>query len=227
MFRGPRVGYIWLKASVYLQIYCPQHQNSDILAFFRSRAMRLLEVDQLCVLLKHALGRMKTVSGVDPFTKPVDPNDFPSYKDYITCPMDLVNNADFFYSTIPYTRLKIVSLPISSLFAQMLFFGFKLVIIRFSVGNIMPGFYCGTQYIKQLYSIKIDLTLSLIMNFSLNPAHKNRRLFQPSRRGSFDPQYFKCFVKLLIRNKFQVQPNSVITNSMGLGKFVRYKRGSL
>jgi hypothetical protein len=57
--------------------------------------MRLLEVDQLCVLLKHALGRMKTVSGVDPFTKPVDPNDFPSYKDYITCPMDLVNTANF------------------------------------------------------------------------------------------------------------------------------------
>lgn len=56
---------------------------------YRSRAMRLLEVDQLCVLLKHALGRMKTVSGVEPFTKPVDPTDFPSYKDYITCPMDL------------------------------------------------------------------------------------------------------------------------------------------
>jgi protein kinase C-binding protein 1 len=51
--------------------------------------MRLLEVDQLCVLLKHALGRMKTVSGVEPFTKPVDPTEFPSYKDYITCPMDL------------------------------------------------------------------------------------------------------------------------------------------
>jgi hypothetical protein len=96
MFRGHRIGYIWYKASVYLQIYCPENQNSDILAiFFRSRAMRLLEVDQLCVLLKHALGRMKTVSGVDPFTKPVDPNDFPSYKDYITCPMDLVNTANF------------------------------------------------------------------------------------------------------------------------------------
>ena len=51
--------------------------------------MRLLEVDQLCILLKHALGRMKTVSGVEPFLRPVDPTDFPSYKDYITCPMDL------------------------------------------------------------------------------------------------------------------------------------------
>jgi hypothetical protein len=50
----------------------------------------MLDVDQLSVLLKHALGRMKTVSGVEPFTRPVDPSVFPSYKDYIMCPMDLV-----------------------------------------------------------------------------------------------------------------------------------------
>ena len=30
----------------------------------RSRAMRLSTVDQLCVLLKHALSRMRTVSGM-------------------------------------------------------------------------------------------------------------------------------------------------------------------
>ena len=55
----------------------------------RSRAMRLLSVDQLCVLLRHALARMRTVSGVEPFQKPVDPGQFPAYKDYVFCPMDL------------------------------------------------------------------------------------------------------------------------------------------
>ena len=55
----------------------------------RSRAMRLLTVDQLCVLLRHALARMRTVSGVEPFTKPVDINLFPAYRDYVFCPMDL------------------------------------------------------------------------------------------------------------------------------------------
>ena len=56
----------------------------------RSRAMRLLSVDQLCTLLKHALTRMRNVSNVDPFTRPVDPSDFPAYKDYVTCPMDML-----------------------------------------------------------------------------------------------------------------------------------------
>jgi hypothetical protein len=51
--------------------------------------MRLLTVDNLCGLLKHALGRMRSVSSVDPFVKPVDPNEFPAYRDYITFPMDL------------------------------------------------------------------------------------------------------------------------------------------
>jgi hypothetical protein len=55
----------------------------------RSRAMRLLTVDQLCVLLRHALTRMKTVSGVDPFIKPVDSLQFPAYTDYVFCPMDM------------------------------------------------------------------------------------------------------------------------------------------
>ena len=55
----------------------------------RSRAMRLLNVDQLCTLLKHALTRMRSISGVEPFLRPVDPVAFPNYKKYITCPMDL------------------------------------------------------------------------------------------------------------------------------------------
>ena len=53
--------------------------------------MRLLSVDKLCTLLKHALNRMRNVSGVDIFTKPVDPTAFPAYKDYVTCPMDLLS----------------------------------------------------------------------------------------------------------------------------------------
>jgi len=55
----------------------------------RSRAMRLLTIDQLCTLLKHAINRMKSVSNVEPFLKPVDPLQFPAYKDYVSCPMDL------------------------------------------------------------------------------------------------------------------------------------------
>ena len=55
----------------------------------RSRAMRLLTVDQLCTLLKHALARMKSVLNSQPFLKPVDPLQFPAYKDYISCPMDI------------------------------------------------------------------------------------------------------------------------------------------
>ena len=55
----------------------------------RSRAMRLLTVDQLCTLLKHALARMKSVPTSEPFLKPVDPVQFPAYKDYISCPMDI------------------------------------------------------------------------------------------------------------------------------------------
>jgi hypothetical protein len=46
----------------------------------RSRAMRLLTIDQLCTLLKHALSRMKSVTTVEPFLKPVDPLQVPAYK---------------------------------------------------------------------------------------------------------------------------------------------------
>lgn len=51
--------------------------------------MRLLNVDQLCILLRHALSRMRSVSGVEPFLRPVDPKDFPAYKDYVAFPMNL------------------------------------------------------------------------------------------------------------------------------------------
>ncbi len=51
--------------------------------------MRLLNVDMLCTLLRHALSRMRSVSGVEPFVCPVDPGDFPAYKDYVFFPMDL------------------------------------------------------------------------------------------------------------------------------------------
>ena len=55
----------------------------------RSRAMRLLNIDQLCILLKYALARMRSISSVEPFVKPVEPKDFPSYRDYVSFPMDL------------------------------------------------------------------------------------------------------------------------------------------
>ncbi len=57
--------------------------------FLRSRAMRLLNVDQLCTHLRNGLSHMRSVSGVEPFLRPVDHNDFPAYKDYVSFPMDL------------------------------------------------------------------------------------------------------------------------------------------
>lgn len=64
-------------------------QRQLCMLIYRSRAMRLLNVDQLCTLLRHALNRMRSISAIDPFLKPVDLGVFPAYKDYITCPMDL------------------------------------------------------------------------------------------------------------------------------------------
>ena len=90
----PRVFHlkcIQLEASPAEDWVCPEcvlimtAENMDT----RSRAMRLLTVDQLCTLLKHALARMKSVLNSEPFLKPVDPLQFPAYKDYISCPMDI------------------------------------------------------------------------------------------------------------------------------------------
>ena len=55
----------------------------------RSPTMRLLSVNQLSTLLNYALTRIRNVSNVDPFTRPVDPKDFPAYRDYVIYPMDL------------------------------------------------------------------------------------------------------------------------------------------
>uniref|UniRef100_A0A347ZJA3 Putative OSA1 n=1 Tax=Reticulitermes speratus TaxID=60591 RepID=A0A347ZJA3_9NEOP len=60
-------------------------ENTDT----RSRAMKLLSLDQLCNLLKYAVSRMKTYSGAEPFWKAVDVTEFPQYRDYVANPMDL------------------------------------------------------------------------------------------------------------------------------------------
>ncbi|XP_054270059.1 MYND-type zinc finger-containing chromatin reader ZMYND8 isoform X3 [Macrosteles quadrilineatus] len=55
----------------------------------RSRAMRMLSLEQLCTLLRFALNRMKSYEGAEDFAKPVDLVQFPHYRDYIVRPMDL------------------------------------------------------------------------------------------------------------------------------------------
>ncbi|XP_021928207.1 uncharacterized protein LOC110833911 isoform X4 [Zootermopsis nevadensis] len=60
-------------------------ENTDT----RSRAMKLLSIDQLCNLLKYAMSRMKTHSGAEPFWKAVDVTEFPQYREYVAHPMDL------------------------------------------------------------------------------------------------------------------------------------------
>ena len=44
---------------------------------------------QIHINSKHICFRMKSVVNSEPFLKPVDPVQFPAYKDYISCPMDL------------------------------------------------------------------------------------------------------------------------------------------
>ncbi|XP_015189248.1 PREDICTED: protein kinase C-binding protein 1 isoform X1 [Polistes dominula] len=55
----------------------------------RSAAMAQLSVDQLCMLLKHVVQRMREYSGSEPFWKPVELNETPNYLDYVFKPMDL------------------------------------------------------------------------------------------------------------------------------------------
>ncbi|KAL2739286.1 protein kinase C-binding protein 1 [Vespula maculifrons] len=55
----------------------------------RSAAMAELSVDQLCMLLKHVVQRMREYSGSEPFWKPVELNETPNYLDYVVKPMDL------------------------------------------------------------------------------------------------------------------------------------------
>ncbi|XP_064116215.1 LOW QUALITY PROTEIN: MYND-type zinc finger-containing chromatin reader ZMYND8-like [Macrobrachium nipponense] len=57
----------------------------------RSRAMQLISVEQLCTLLKFALNRLKTMPGMEPFTKPVDTTEFPTYEDVVVHPVDFTS----------------------------------------------------------------------------------------------------------------------------------------
>ncbi|KOC64329.1 Protein kinase C-binding protein 1 [Habropoda laboriosa] len=55
----------------------------------RSTAMAQLSVDQLCLLLKHVVERMREYPGSEPFWKPVELSEAPNYLDYVVKPMDL------------------------------------------------------------------------------------------------------------------------------------------
>ncbi|OAD57243.1 Protein kinase C-binding protein 1 [Eufriesea mexicana] len=55
----------------------------------RSTAMSQLSVDQLCLLLKHVVERMREYPGSEPFWKPVEISEAPNYSDYVVKPMDL------------------------------------------------------------------------------------------------------------------------------------------
>ncbi|CAL1679550.1 unnamed protein product [Lasius platythorax] len=55
----------------------------------RSMAMAQLSVDQLCMLLKHVVERLRDYPGSEPFSKPVDLAEVPNYLDYVIKPMDL------------------------------------------------------------------------------------------------------------------------------------------
>ncbi|XP_045599040.2 uncharacterized protein [Procambarus clarkii] len=76
----------------------------------RSRSMQLISVEQLCTLLKFALNRLKTMPGMvvfsqaadyiktasnrtkmEPFTKPVDTAEFPTYDDIVVHPVDFTS----------------------------------------------------------------------------------------------------------------------------------------
>ncbi|CAH0557053.1 unnamed protein product [Brassicogethes aeneus] len=55
----------------------------------RSEAMKGMDLEHLCSLLKHAVKRMIQCSGAEPFIHAVNEKDFPDYKRYIIQPMDL------------------------------------------------------------------------------------------------------------------------------------------
>ncbi|KAK4310909.1 hypothetical protein Pmani_017564 [Petrolisthes manimaculis] len=57
----------------------------------RSRSMQLISVEQLCTLLKYALNRLQTMPGMEPFTKPVDVTEFPTYEDIVVHPVDFTS----------------------------------------------------------------------------------------------------------------------------------------
>ncbi|XP_043469639.1 protein kinase C-binding protein 1 isoform X2 [Leptopilina heterotoma] len=55
----------------------------------RSEAMSQLSVDQLCMLLKHIIDRMRDYPGSEPFWKEVDTKEVSNYMEYVVKPMDL------------------------------------------------------------------------------------------------------------------------------------------
>ncbi|XP_014472870.1 PREDICTED: protein kinase C-binding protein 1 isoform X2 [Dinoponera quadriceps] len=55
----------------------------------RSTAMAQLSVDQLCMLLKYVVERLREYPGSEPFCKAVDLDEVPNYLDYVIKPMDL------------------------------------------------------------------------------------------------------------------------------------------
>ncbi|CAL4136566.1 unnamed protein product, partial [Meganyctiphanes norvegica] len=57
----------------------------------RSRAMLMISVEQLCTLLRFALNRLKSMPGMEPFTKPVDISEFPTYREMVVHPVDFIS----------------------------------------------------------------------------------------------------------------------------------------
>lgn len=55
----------------------------------RSKALKMLSLDQLCKLLLYAVNRMKSCIGAEVFENAVDVEQFPSYKEHIINPMYL------------------------------------------------------------------------------------------------------------------------------------------
>ncbi|KAG7205798.1 hypothetical protein KM043_007743 [Ampulex compressa] len=55
----------------------------------RSTTMAHLTVEQLCLLLKYVVERMRDYAGSEPFTEPVELSEAPNYMDYVVKPMDL------------------------------------------------------------------------------------------------------------------------------------------
>ncbi|XP_012221548.1 MYND-type zinc finger-containing chromatin reader ZMYND8 isoform X2 [Linepithema humile] len=55
----------------------------------RTLSMAQLSVDQLCMLLKHVVERLREYPGSEPFCKAVDIAEVPNYLDYVIKPMDL------------------------------------------------------------------------------------------------------------------------------------------
>jgi len=57
----------------------------------RSRAMQMISVEQLCTLLRFALNRLKQMPGMEPFTKPVDISEFPTYREMVVHAVDFIS----------------------------------------------------------------------------------------------------------------------------------------